>query len=236
MSADSSSVATPPRSLRAPLTAPSSPVVASTSRKKKKRVHKTPKVVDTLGLIVRNGFEIASETLGSFFDDDEDDDDDDDDDIFGRRRRRRQREDLVAVKIYSKSILQRIRTMQRDKKTRRMTIHTALDSVQQEIALMKKMHHPNLVSLFDVIDSPESGTLYMVLEYMPLGEILTYHPEDGTFARKETNHHHNQNIGYANGRFDHRHAALFMVDILHGLAYLHQHHICHRDLKPENIL
>jgi [calcium/calmodulin-dependent protein kinase] kinase len=29
---------------------------------------------------------------------------------------------------------------------------------------------------------------------------------------------------------------LYFVDILHALAYLHQHHICHRDLKPENIL
>jgi serine/threonine protein kinase len=39
-----------------------------------------------------------------------------------------------------------------------------------------------------------------------------------------------------NGHFDEEQAALYFVDILHGLAYLHQHHICHRDLKPENIL
>lgn len=29
---------------------------------------------------------------------------------------------------------------------------------------------------------------------------------------------------------------MYFVDILHGLAYLHQHNIVHRDLRPENIL
>jgi serine/threonine protein kinase len=43
-------------------------------------------------------------------------------------------------------------------------------------------------------------------------------------------------VGLLNGHFDEEHAALYFVDILHGLAYLHQHHIIHRDLKPENIL
>jgi serine/threonine protein kinase len=36
--------------------------------------------------------------------------------------------------------------------------------------------------------------------------------------------------------FEEAFAALYFVDVLHGLAYLHRHHICHRDLKPENIL
>lgn len=72
---------------------------------------------------------------------------------------------------------------------------------------------------------------------MPLGEILTYQ-NDGTFRRKDPKHWTGGAVieGLANGHFDERHAALYFVDILHGLAYLHQHHIIHRDLKPENIL
>ena len=79
---------------------------------------------------------------------------------------------------------------------------------------------------------------------MPLGEILTYQ-NDGTFCRKEPNnnfyyqHSHQPTVvvdGLVDGHFDEYHAALYFVDILHGLAYLHQHHIVHRDLKPENIL
>jgi len=38
------------------------------------------------------------------------------------------------------------------------------------------------------------------------------------------------------GHFSELAASHYMVDILHGLAYLHLHKICHRDLKPENIL
>lgn len=72
---------------------------------------------------------------------------------------------------------------------------------------------------------------------MPLGEILTYQ-NDGTFRRKEPKGTCRTVPieGLVNGHFDEYHAALYFVDILHGLAYLHQHHIIHRDLKPENIL
>jgi [calcium/calmodulin-dependent protein kinase] kinase len=122
--------------------------------------------------------------------------------------------------------------MERDKETRKMKVHTALEQVEREIALMKKMHHPNLVSLYEVIDSPESDILYMVIEFMPLGEIMTYQ-DDGTFRRSNSNvTGYNAKLGH----FDEAAAALFFVDILHGLAYLHQHRVIHRDLKPENIL
>ena len=144
-------------------------------------------------------------------------------------------EHLVAVKIFHKSILKRMRTMERDHQTRRMRYKTAMDTVEREIALMKKLSHPNLVHFYDAIDSPDSDILYMVIEYMPLGEILTYQ-NDGTFRRKEPAANAQPIPGLKNGHFDEFHAALYFVDIMHGLAYLHQHHIIHRDLKPENIL
>jgi serine/threonine protein kinase len=138
--------------------------------------------------------------------------------------------DLVAVKIFQKSILKRIRTMERNSQTRKVQIKTALEKVEREIAIMKKLSHPNLVCFYEAIDSPDSDLLYMVIEYMPLGEILTYQ-NDGTFRRKS-----DDLDGLVNGHFDEYHAALYFVDILHGLAYLHQHKIVHRDLKPENVL
>lgn len=173
--------------------------------------HKTPSVVSKLGLFIQSRVS---------FDNDDDDE-----------------EELVAVKLFNKSILKRRRTMERDKKSRRVRVKTALQQVEREIALMKKLSHPNLVNLYEVIDSPESDMLYMVLEYMPLGEILTYQ-NDGTFRRKDPHRGCTkfQVEGIVNGHFNEEQAALYFVDILHGLAYLHQHHICHRDLKPENIL
>ena len=179
---------------------------------------RSPSVVGNLGLFIR-----SRSSLTQHHDDDD------------------EHEQLVAVKLFSKSILKRRRTMERDKSTRRVKIKTALQQVEREIALMKKLSHPNLVQLYDVIDSPESDMLYMVLEYMPLGEILTYQ-DDGTFRRKDPrpsskySKTHTLKDGIVNGHFDEAQAALYFVDILHGLAYLHQHHVVHRDLKPENIL
>ncbi len=145
-------------------------------------------------------------------------------------------DELVAVKIFTKSLLKRMRTLERDKATHRVKVKTGLEQVEREIALMKKLSHPNLVRLYDVLDSPESDILCLVMEYMPLGEILTYQ-HDGTFRRKEPKQGQPQILnGLVNGHFNEEQSALYFVDILHGLAYLHLHHICHRDIKPENIL
>jgi serine/threonine protein kinase len=175
---------------------------------------------------VKNSIQTATNRLGSFiFDTDTD----------SERPATDKKNHLVAVKIFEKSLLKQMRTMERDKETRKVHVHTALEKVESEIALMKQMRHPNLVQLYEVIDSPESNMLYMVLEYMPLGEILSYN-NDGTFSRKPPSDGEKKIEGLVGGHFDEDHAALFFTDILHGLAYLHQHHICHRDLKPENIL
>jgi len=146
-------------------------------------------------------------------------------------------DELVAVKICSKSFLKKVRTLTRDSNTRKVSVHTAFDKVEREIALMKKMQHPNVVGLHEVIDSVESDALYIVLEYMPLGEILTFHSEDARFRRRPPRPGEHIVEGVVpEGHFDEKRAALFLVDIMHGLAYLHQHRIAHRDLKPENIL
>jgi len=78
-------------------------------------------------------------------------------------------DNLVAVKIYSKSLLKRIRNIKRSEVSeQRVQIHTALEDVEREIALMKMMRHPNIVSLLQVIDSVDSDALYLVLEFVPL--------------------------------------------------------------------
>ena len=142
--------------------------------------------------------------------------------------------ELVAVKIFSKSLLKRMRTMERDSTTRKMQVRTALERVEREVALLKMMRHPNIVRMLDVIDSEDSDSLYCVLEYMPRGEILSFVEDKGMFVRRQKEGDVLE--GVVDGHFDEKHAALYFVDILHGLAYIHQHHICHRDLKPENIL
>ena len=134
---------------------------------------------------------------------------------------------LYAIKVINKSILKRMRTMTRE--GRKMTVHTAFEKVEEEISVMKKLSHPNIVTLFEVIDDPEDDTMFMVLEYVPLGEIMSFEEETLSYVR-------NDKEAQVEGHFDEMHASHFFVDVLHGLAYLHINHIAHRDLKPENIL
>ncbi|CAB9526623.1 activated protein kinase catalytic subunit alpha-1 [Seminavis robusta] len=161
-------------------------------------------------------------------------------DIMGMSRRllnvtndddEQEEEELVAVKIFRKSTLKRTKSFERSKASRRMLVKTAWMNVEREIAICKKLSHPNLVKLHEVL-SPESDMLYMVLEYCQLGEILTFQTQDKMFRREGST----EGMNMVDGHFQPDTAALFMVDILHGLAYLHDNHIAHRDLKPENIL
>lgn len=46
------------------------------------------------------------------------------------------------------------------------------DLIKEEIAIMKKLHHENLVSLVEVLDDPEEDSLYMVLEMCKKGVVM----------------------------------------------------------------
>jgi len=61
----------------------------------------------------------------------------------------------VAVKILDKTRL--------DAKTRRL--------LSREITSMEKMHHPNIVRMYEVVET--LSKLYIVLEYAPEGELYT---------------------------------------------------------------
>ena len=110
-----------------------------------------------------------------------------------------------------------------------MTVHTAFEKVDEEISVMKLLSHPNLVQLFEVIDDPDDDKLFMILEYVSLGEIMSFNESTRTYVR-------NDDKATRHGHFDESTAAHYLVDILHGLGYLHMHHICHRDLKLENFV
>lgn len=48
-----------------------------------------------------------------------------------------------------------------------------LDRVYREIAVLKKLDHPNVVKLIEVLDDPLEDSLYLVFELVELGEILS---------------------------------------------------------------
>ena|ERR1700761_4479410 len=48
----------------------------------------------------------------------------------------------------------------------------SLDLIRQEIAIMKKLDHPNVVSLIEVLDDPSEDLLYMVLQMCKKGVVM----------------------------------------------------------------
>lgn len=47
-----------------------------------------------------------------------------------------------------------------------------LNLIREEIAIMKKLNHPNLVALYEVLDDPAEDSLYMVLEMCKKGVVM----------------------------------------------------------------
>ncbi|CAD2216808.1 Protein kinase domain/Protein tyrosine kinase/Kinase-like, putative [Angomonas deanei] len=46
------------------------------------------------------------------------------------------------------------------------------EALKREIAIMKKVRHKNCVSLYEVIDDPDSNKLYLIMDYVPNGPIV----------------------------------------------------------------
>ncbi|KAI0181728.1 kinase-like protein [Hypoxylon sp. FL1284] len=67
-----------------------------------------------------------------------------------------------------------IKIIPRFSKKRRLGKVTASpqDKTKREIAILKKIRHPNVVALLEIIDDPEFKKIYMVLEHVELGEVI----------------------------------------------------------------
>ena len=94
---------------------------------------------------------------------------------------------------------------------------TAYKLVENEVAIMKKICHPNVVQLYEIIDDPNSNKLYLVMQCI----------SGGTLARriKEL------------GQIPIEKCWKYFRDLIQGLEYCHVvAEIIHRDIKPENLL
>ncbi|XP_066459373.1 calcium/calmodulin-dependent protein kinase kinase 2 isoform X2 [Eleutherodactylus coqui] len=90
-----------------------------------------------------------------------------------------------------------------------------IERVYQEIAILKKLDHPNVVKLIEVLDDPSEDHLYMVFELVnrgPVMDIPTTTPLTEDRAR------------------------FYFHDLIKGIEYLHYQKIIHRDIKPSNLL
>mmetsp|Transcript_19202 Transcript_19202/g.28341 ORF Transcript_19202/g.28341 Transcript_19202/m.28341 type:complete len:435 (+) Transcript_19202:161-1465(+) len=129
--------------------------------------------------------------------------------------------ELVAVKILEKSQLRK--QIDLGAFPGELMKADGLSKLKKEIAIMKKLKHPNVVQLKEIIDDEQCT--YLILEYVIGGPIMEYKPELGLYCYPKTR-----------GQVSIQNVAIFFVDIVAGLRFLHFNSIIHRDLKPDNIL
>ncbi|KFD56750.1 hypothetical protein M513_02427, partial [Trichuris suis] len=105
----------------------------------------------------------------------------------------------VAVKIFDKHRLDK----------------TATESLLHEIRCMKLVRHPNIVRLYEVMDT--ESKIFLILE---LGDYDLY----DFITRKAAS-------GLRNDLARH-----YFSQIVEAISYCHKLHVVHRDLKPENVV
>jgi serine/threonine-protein kinase CHEK2 len=88
------------------------------------------------------------------------------------------------------------------------------EGLQQEIAVLMSVSHPNLLCLKETFD--EDDGVYLVLELAPEGELFNWIVMKHKLSEGETRE--------------------LFIQLFQGMRYLHERGIVHRDIKPENIL
>ncbi|KAJ2699706.1 hypothetical protein FB645_005236 [Coemansia sp. IMI 203386] len=91
--------------------------------------------------------------------------------------------------------------------------------IKTELAISKKLKHPNLVRLYEVLNDSEMDVLYLVMDLCEKGPIQKLDAEQKLSTK-----------------FSPEVAHKYFTQALMGLEYLHEHDIIHRDIKPDNLL
>lgn len=105
----------------------------------------------------------------------------------------------VAVKVIDKNKLEEV----------------SRNHLYQEVRCMKLVQHPNVVRLYEVIDT--HSKLYLILELADGGDLYDY------IMRHE-------------GGLSEQLACEYFAQIVRAISYCHKLHVVHRDLKPENVV
>ncbi|XP_066919152.1 serine/threonine-protein kinase DCLK1-like [Clytia hemisphaerica] len=86
--------------------------------------------------------------------------------------------------------------------------------IENEILILRKISHPNIVKLHEEFETPKE--IYLVMELVPGGDLFDAIVDNTRFSEPES--------------------AYMVHDLASAILYLHELNIVHRDVKPENLL
>jgi 5'-AMP-activated protein kinase catalytic alpha subunit len=105
----------------------------------------------------------------------------------------------VAVKIFERAKIQEPHAKKR---------------VAREIRILKALDHPNIIRLYEEVDTPQRK--FLMMQFVSGGDLCRY-------VREKR-------------RLDESEACQLFVQIVNGLEYCHRSGIVHRDIKLDNLL
>jgi len=86
--------------------------------------------------------------------------------------------------------------------------------IKNEIDIMNKLDHPNIISLYETYE--DKKYIYFIMDICDGGELFEKITEKGALSENDTKD--------------------MFIQLMKAIGYMHHNGICHRDLKPENLL
>jgi len=90
-------------------------------------------------------------------------------------------------------------------------------NVERELEIMRRLHHPRIIQLFDAVEDVDNREMCLILEVVEGGELFDRVIEDEFVLTEKS-------------------CAIFVRQICEGVEYIHSKNILHLDMKPENVM
>uniref|UniRef100_A0A3Q1APS3 Serine/threonine-protein kinase DCLK2 n=1 Tax=Amphiprion ocellaris TaxID=80972 RepID=A0A3Q1APS3_AMPOC len=93
-------------------------------------------------------------------------------------------------------------------------MHSGEHLIENEVAVLRRVKHPNIIMLIEEVDTPSD--LYLVMELVKGGDLFDAITSSAKYTERD--------------------ASIMVYNLAGALKYLHSMNIVHRDIKPENLL
>lgn len=127
----------------------------------------------------------------------------------------------VAIKVVQRSHLKREKRL--------------MDIFEAEMGILKRMQHPHIVHLIDIVQT--STDYNLIMEYCSIGDLSTFIKKKNLLIKRHPS------VGDVFERYPYDKGGLhpslvkhFLAQLASSLAFLRKHDIVHRDVKPQNVL